>query len=189
MREECRDPVDTRLLNIVLDNARRVERIVADVLDLGRRDRLHREPIDLRQALPNLVDEYTLKESVAAGMVRLDFRGLASLFFDRSHFYQVMWNLLGNALRHSSGGAGSVLIRVHDGLRDGGVELHVINDGEGIDEGLREHVFEPFFTTRSNGTGLGLYIARELCEANGARLDLLNSETGTDFCITGRAVE
>lgn len=80
-------------------------------------------------------------------------------------------------------------MRVYDGLRDGSVELHVINDGEGIDEENREHVFEPFFTTRSSGTGLGLYIARELCEANGARLELLNSESGTDFCIFGRAVE
>ncbi len=104
VREDCHDPVSIRLLNIMLDNAQRVERIVSDVLDLGRRDRAHREKIDLRQALPNLIEEYTLKEAALAGITQVDCRGIAILFFDRSHFHQVMWNLLGNALRYSSGG-------------------------------------------------------------------------------------
>ena len=114
--------------------------------------------------------------------------GLAMLFFDRSHFHQVLWNLLGNALRHSQGKPGSVCIRVSDG-GEGWANLHVIDDGSGVDESFREQVFEPFFTTHSRGTGLGLYIARELCEANGARLELLNSEVGADFCLTGRVLE
>ena len=61
--------------------------------------------------------------------------------------------------------------------------------GCGIAEADRDKVFEPFFTTHSRGTGLGLYIARELCDANGARLSLLDSQSGTDFCVTGRSVE
>ena len=64
--------------------------------------------------------------------------------------------------------------------------LHVIDDGSGVSEDQREQIFEPFFTTHSRGTGLGLYIARELCEANGARLELVNSESGADFCIYGK---
>jgi two-component system sensor histidine kinase PilS (NtrC family) len=187
--EESLGTTHKRLLRIVLDNAQRVERIVSDVLELGRRDRAHREMIDLQQTLPRLVEEFMLKEDVAAGVVRFEFRGRAMLVFDRSHFHQVMWNLLGNALRHSQRMAGSVVFRVHDGSREGWVEVHVIDDGGGVDERYSEQIFEPFFTTHSRGTGLGLYIARELCEANGAQLELMGSEAGANFRISGRSIE
>ena len=175
-----------RLLRIVLDNTNRVERIVSDVLELGRRDRAHRELIDLRQTLRSLVDEYTAKERIATDVVRIEISGEAKICFDRAHFYQVLGNLLGNALRHSRKSSGSVRLRVSDSEQDGGIDLHVVDDGPGVDEATREHIFEPFFTTHSRGTGLGLYIARELCEANAAQLELKESEAGADFCISGR---
>lgn len=189
MREECGDPISERLLRIVLDNTQRVERIVSDVLELGRRDRAHREVIDLRQTLPIFLDEYAVKENLEAGVVALELSGRAVLHFDRSHFHQVLWNLLGNALRHSKRVTHSVCLRIQDSNRQGWVDLHVMDDGDGVDESHREQIFEPFFTTHSLGTGLGLYIARELCDANGARLELLDSESGADFCISGRLVE
>ncbi len=183
------DSVSERLLRIVIDNTQRVERIVSDVLEVGRRDRLHRELIDLRQTLPLFIEEYSIKEKIEADILRGEITGIGRLYFDRSHFHQVLWNLVGNALRHSRRQIGSIRLHVHDGIREGVVELHVLDDGPGVDEKLREQVFEPFFTTHSRGTGLGLYIARELCEANGARLDLARSEHGADFWILGRAVE
>ena len=189
LREECDSPVDERLLRIVLDNTQRVKRIVGDVLELGRRDRAHRECIDLRQALPGLVDEYAVKDPAVVGVVRYEISGRALLFFDRSHFHQVFGNLLGNALRYSQGATGSICLRVQDGKPDGWVSIHVIDDGAGVDDSHREQIFEPFFTTHSRGTGLGLYIARELCEANGARLELLPGVLGADFCVSGRAFE
>ena len=189
LQEESSNLVNDRLLRIVLDNTQRVERIVSDVLELGRRDRAYQEKIDLRETLPILVEEYTLKEKVAAGVVQFEFMGPATIFFDRSHFHQVLWNLIGNALRHSQGMIGSIRLQVQKGKHEGGVELHVIDDGAGVDESLCEQIFEPFFTTHSRGTGLGLYIARELCEANGARLELIGRESGADFCISGRSIE
>ena len=189
LREESTNPINDRLLRIVLDNAQRVERIVSDVLELGRRDRAHREPIDLRQTLPLFVDEFTIKEEVPAGVVQIDISGRAIIVFDRSHFHQVLWNLVGNALRHSLKKTGSIRLLVHDGNREHRVDLHVIDDGKGVDESFREQIFDPFFTTHSRGTGLGLYIARELCDANSAQLELLGNQTGTDFCISGRTVE
>jgi len=189
MREESTSPSNDRLLRIVLDNAQRVERIVSDVLELGRRDRAHREPIDLRQTLPLFVDELMVKEEVPAGVVQIDISGRAIIVFDRSHFHQVLWNLVGNALRHSRKETGSIRLQVRDGNRENRVDLHVIDDGKGVDESCREQIFEPFFTTHSRGTGLGLYIARELCDANSAQLELLGNQTGADFCISGRTVE
>ncbi|MDR1275663.1 MAG: PAS domain-containing protein [Candidatus Accumulibacter sp.] len=182
------DPA-SRLPRIILDNAMRVDHIVSDVLELGRRDKIFLEPLDLRLILPNLVEEYDDDKNQASETVLFEISGVAKLVFDRVHFHQIIWNLLGNALRYSRKGKGSVRFVVHDGAKDGEVCLHVRDDGPGIDAGLREQIFEPFFTTHSRGTGLGLYIARELCEANGAQIKLMDTQTGTDFCISGKATK
>jgi two-component system sensor histidine kinase PilS (NtrC family) len=95
--------------------------------------------------------------------------------------------LLGNALRHSSGGQASVLLRVLPVIgNEERVELHVVDDGPGVPEVAREQVFEPFFTTHHQGTGLGLFIARELCVANGAVLELGPAGQGGYFIVQGR---
>lgn len=185
---EERDRVpDVRLLTIVTDNTRRLERIVRDVLELGRRDRVHAENIDLGALLPRFVDELAIKEGIDPGLVRLELAAGARICFDRSQLHQVLWNIVGNALRHSRRQSGSVVLRVSPGHARQ-VEIHIVDDGDGIPEELREQVFEPFFTTHSRGTGLGLHIARELCEANGGRLELLENAPGGHFCIVGRHV-
>jgi two-component system sensor histidine kinase PilS (NtrC family) len=191
LREESTGPTGERLVHIVLDNVQRVERIVNDVLELGRRDRARRDFIDLGQALPLFVEELATKEGVPDGVVRIEISGRALLIFDRLHLHQIMWNLVGNALRHSRREKGSIRLCIQDRDRghEHGIDIHVIDDGGGVDEAHREQIFEPFFTTHSRGTGLGLYIARELCEANGARLELLDTQDGADFCISGRSVE
>ncbi len=186
LADEPRDETRQRLVRIVHDNTVRLERIVRDVLELGRRDRAHREMVDLSTFLRLFLEEFLDREKVADGIVVLDDAPGLVLGFDRSHLHQVMWNLLGNALRHSRRAAGSVRIRVRAGGVPAAVELHVVDDGEGVPAELREHVFEPFFTTHSRGTGLGLYIARELCEANNARLELIDDNRGAHFRITGR---
>ncbi|MBL8394132.1 MAG: two-component sensor histidine kinase [Candidatus Accumulibacter sp.] len=188
MREERRGELYERLLRILLDNTQRLERIVSDVLELGRRDRVYREPIDLRQLLPSFVEQSLGKEHLPPDLVRLDVSGMATLCFDRSHIHQVLWNLLSNALRHSQRKVGSVLLLIRDGKLEGQVEVHVIDDGAGVGDDCREQIFEPFFTTHHRGTGLGLYIARELCEANEAQLELQGSGPGADFRLLGRAV-
>ncbi len=188
MREERRGELYERLLRILLDNTQRVERIVSDVLELGRRDRVYSELIDLRQLLPALVDEWSTREQLAGDVIQVEVRGGAHICFDRSHLHQVLWNLLSNALRHSRRLSGSVRLLVGDGRVAGQVEVHVIDDGEGVADDLREQIFEPFFTTHHRGTGLGLYIARELCEANEARLELFGRGQGADFRLLGRAL-
>lgn len=186
LEEGIQEATEKRLLRIVMDNTQRVERIVSDVLELGRRDRTHRELLDLRQLLPLFIEEYALRGELATDVIQLDISGSARLYFDRSHFHQILSNLTANALRHSRGIAGSIHLRVQNSIYSGWIELLVQDDGEGVDEDHREHIFEPFFTTHHRGTGLGLYIARELCEANGARLELLRDTTGAVFCISGR---
>jgi two-component system sensor histidine kinase PilS (NtrC family) len=188
LHEERRGETYERLLRILMDNAQRLERIVSDVLELGRRDRAYRELIDLRDALPPFVEECCAKEHLPVEVVRVELSGLATLCFDRSHFDQVLWNLVGNALRHSQRSVASVCLLVRDARAAGWVELHVIDDGEGVSEECRDQIFEPFFTTHHRGTGLGLYIARELCDANEAQLELERAGPGADFRLLGRAV-
>lgn len=188
LKEDVTDKSSERLINIMLDNTKRVEYIVKNVLELGRRDKVHPERIDLRQALPSLIKEFVDKENIAAETIVCDISGEGGLLFDPFHFYQVITNLMGNALRHCNDKVGNITLQVQDGRR-GWVKLHVIDDGPGISAEYREQIFEPFFTTHSHGTGLGLYIARELCEANNARIELIDSVSGADFCITGRSSE
>jgi two-component system sensor histidine kinase PilS (NtrC family) len=107
-----------------------------------------------------------------------------ALCFDRGHLHRVLANLLGNALRYASSAPGAIRIQGERNKFANRAALHIIDDGVGISEAERNQVFEPFFTTRPTGTGLGLYIARELCEANGARLSLLDNAPGAHFCIS-----
>src|SRR5690606_2702708 len=90
--------------------------------------------------------------------------------FDPLHLREIILNLLTNALRYASGKPGSIQIYVVSGLGHR-LELHVQDDGPQITAAVRAHLFEPFYTTSSKGTGLGLYLARELCLNNEAMLN------------------
>jgi two-component system sensor histidine kinase PilS (NtrC family) len=97
-----------------------------------------------------------------------------------------MWNLLRNAARYAGPEQGAV----GSALRGyaGRVELSVIDNGPGVPPGRQAQLFEPFFTTEAKGTGLGLYLARELCDANRATLEYVNDTRGAHFRILCREV-
>ncbi|MCL2830303.1 MAG: HAMP domain-containing histidine kinase [Betaproteobacteria bacterium] len=185
--DERREETRIRLLQIVSDNTHRLDRIVRDILELGRRDRVQPEALALEKTLPLLIDEFTSREGIPSGVIRYEAADGLILFFDRAHFYQVLWNLVSNGVRYCRNEAGSVRIVARAGNRRGEILLSIADDGEGIPDDLRQHVFEPFFTTNPRGTGLGLFIARELCDANGAHLELLENDPGARFLITGRS--
>ena len=176
------DPLRGRLAGIIGDNAERLNRLVTEVLELGRRDRAEPESLHWGTFSLALMEEYSLHEPGVISRVSVSGPDL-SFRFDRAHMHRVLWNLLGNALRHASDRPGAVQLELRGQGAPGRVELHIIDDGSGIDSGLRSQIFEPFVTTRGNGTGLGLYIARELCEANGATLDLLDNTPGAHFRV------
>ena len=103
--------------------------------------------------------------------VRVEFAVSAlPVNFDGEHLRRVLVNLLENALRHASGAPASVLVRTL-ARDDGGAHLSVLSDGPPIAPDVERHLFEPFFSTRSRGTGLGLYICRELCERYAAHIE------------------
>jgi two-component system sensor histidine kinase PilS (NtrC family) len=187
LREERRGEMQDRLLHILGDNVARLDRIVADVLELGRRDRAQVEGLLLSEVCAQFLENFMVTEGLDSRLLQVESAEGLSLCFDRSHLQQVLWNLVSNAVRHSQGKPGSVRLSATAVAGGERVELHVLDDGPGVSAEAREQIFEPFFTTHHKGTGLGLFIARELCEANGASLELLPSESGGHFVITGRA--
>ncbi len=173
----------TRLLAIIHDNTRRLDRMVNDVLRLNRGDRAHREKFKLVDYVKKFVEQFCQTEKIAPRIFEIDAGADPHVLFDRNHLDQVMWNLCRNALRHCRNEKAS--IRIVIGLERGGdaVKLDVVDDGPGVPVAARSHLFEPFFTTASGGTGLGLYIAREVCEANDATLDYVETPSGAQFTV------
>jgi two-component system sensor histidine kinase PilS (NtrC family) len=184
MEEEKRAKERERLTRIIHDNTLRLERLVSDVLQLNRRDRTSAELIRLNSWLPAFVDEFVANEGVPRERFVIETRRDASIQFDREHLRQVLWNLLGNAVRYARAEPKSVRIAL--GRFADRVELSVIDNGPGVAPAAQGQLFEPFFTTEAKGTGLGLYLARELCAANRAILEYVADMPGAHFRILAR---
>lgn len=162
--EEAVAPVTQRLSSMVRDNCARIEHLVAEVLQLGRRDRVHGEVFPLAPFVDELIASFLLAHPEYQGRLGWQVAAGATVRFDRSHLQRILTNLLANACRHGSAEPGAVqLVATAE-------RLTVLDDGPGLSETAQGRLFEPFFTTESSGTGLGLYIARELAQANGAQL-------------------
>ncbi|MGE5093871.1 MAG: two-component system sensor histidine kinase NtrB [Betaproteobacteria bacterium] len=175
---------EKRLLEIIRSNVFRLDRIVQEVLYLNRRDRAHPEAIDPRVYLQNFANEFYVTDKVPQGVIDIDVRTSQRLLFDRQHLDQILWNLVRNAWRHGNKQPGSVRIVVWPAAQPGRLLIDVHDNGPGVTRENQAHLFEPFFTTDAQGTGLGLYIARELCEGNGARIEYVENPAGGQFRVT-----
>ncbi len=179
--DEAIDEENMRLLTMIRNNGKRINRIVTEVLQLNRRDRRHPMALPIADILRAMVDEISASEQMPAGAIDLviDERLTSTkILFDRGHIDQILWNLLRNAWQFSKKQEKSIRIMLSPEPLSRCVVVDLIDDGLGIDAQTREQLFEPFFTTRSSGTGLGLYIARELAYSNQATLELMPQEEG-----------
>jgi two-component system sensor histidine kinase PilS (NtrC family) len=163
---------DKHLTDIIEKNAVRVSQIIESILQLSRRETTRQERIELHEWLSHFVPEFVATVQVDPAAFRLQpAAGALEVQFDPTHLHQVAWNLCDNALKHSStGGTEPVLLRTGRIASTGRPFLEVADRGAGIDPANAERIFEPFFTDRAGGTGLGLFISRELCQTNGALL-------------------
>lgn len=167
--ERLAEETNQRLSRIIEDNTLRIDRIIGDVLSVSRRERPVQEEIDVAAFLPAFADEFALQANVPRERIDVQVQSASLMCFDANHLRQVLVNLAGNALRYASGKPGSVTLQWRLRRLDR-LELRIADDGPGLSAEMQQHVFEPFFTTEARGTGLGLYLARELCAANGALL-------------------
>lgn len=169
LAEQIEHAPQRRLAKIVEDNSVRIDRIVEDVLSIARRERPTIEALDLAKFVPSLVREFVAATAANGARIEVDLRDAAPMPFDPRHLRLVLVNLLTNALRYASDAPGAVRIEWRRGADDR-LEFCVADDGPGLPPEMLDHAFEPFFTTEARGTGLGLFLAREFCNANEAGL-------------------
>jgi two-component system sensor histidine kinase PilS (NtrC family) len=169
LAEQLESPLASRLGRIIEDNSVRIDRIVEDVLSIARRDRPTPEPLAVRDFLHGVLAELMASGQVDASRIVLSIEASEPILFDSHQLRLVLVNLLTNALRYASPGAGAVRIAWRRAADDR-LEFIVADDGPGLSPDMLKHAFEPFFTSEARGTGLGLYLAREFCDANGASI-------------------
>ena len=174
LAEDATDPVQRQLMRMVTENVERLKRIVEDVLEVAPGQVQEAGAIDATAHLAAFCAEWAqankapLSDASVLRVVLPDEPiGVA---FDAEHLRRVTVNLLDNARRHASARRGAIVVSLNvvQPLR---AELSVASDAAPIEAHVEPYLFEPFFSTRSRGAGLGLYICRELCERYGARID------------------
>ena len=164
---------DRRLSEIIGENSARMERMVENILQLSRRDNTRAEELDLAGWLKDFIAEFRDRHALpgSALLLRTDTRDPLLVRVDPSHLHQIVWNLSENALRHGRDSGDGARIEYRIGVSPtGNAFLEVLDRGTGVPPDIAEHIFEPFYTSDPRGTGLGLFIARELCECNRAGL-------------------
>ena len=176
---------DQKLVSISQNHCLRANDIIENILQLSRGKPSHPERIELSAWMEQFIESY--KETNPQATINLTKREDRVVRFDRGQLMQVLTNLFDNGLRHSKQNVGISTLEVIIGDNDDQDRPYLLvqDEGKGITAPHIENLFEPFFTTERTGTGLGLYISRELTQANQAQLDLIQSESsGACFKLT-----
>lgn len=165
---------DRRMIEIILNHCNRVNMIIEDVLDASRHDETSSQKLILGEWLAGFIESYRATHQ-SCDEIELNLKGsVIEVNVIPGQLEQILNNLFDNGLRYSKTKTGRATLSIEAGVEqkedDTQAYLHVIDEGPGIDEEAEARLFEPFHTTEATGTGLGLYISKELCEANQSQL-------------------
>ncbi len=172
---------DRRLTQIIHDNTERVNRVIEDVLGLSRRTQAAFEALRLADWLDKLIKDNQVGLNLDDGRWRIAIKPEDTrVAADPSQLAQIVINIVRNAIEHGGQPMKSLKITLCGGLtrESSNPVLDIIDNGKGIPPDTVDRIFEPFFTTRNSGTGLGLYIVRELAELNDIDLRYIPPPTG-----------
>lgn len=174
------DKADTRLSDIIQNHCGRMNNIIENIMQLSRRHAPKPVKTELRSWLNQFITEYKASTHSNAVIQQIGEDKPLYATIDISQLQQVLNNIFDNGLRYSQQKTGKAQLQLntYTSSPSGLTILDIIDEGKGVDEEMEEKLFEPFFTTESTGTGLGLYLSRELCEANQARLDYTRTLEG-----------
>lgn len=173
LSEQPKDPTSEKLLDIILRHCLRVNQIVENVLQLSRQKMPAFQKLWLQQWLGKFRSEYLDTQASECTIEIISMNKDTQIFFDPGHLSQVLTNLIDNAIRFSEEQSGDRWVKLLIS-RDPTSELpylDIYDKGPGVPPKDQDFIFEPFFTTNHDGSGLGLYMARELCDANYASLN------------------
>jgi two-component system sensor histidine kinase PilS (NtrC family) len=174
-------PGDERMVEIINNHCVRLNEIIENILQLSRRERSRPETLDLGRWASSFVEEYKQGNDLGEDSLRVinNSNMPVAAVADPQQLQQVLWNLVQNALRYGRmpGTPARVMVVVRHG-EHGVPILEVIDRGPGIAPKVAAQIFEPFYTTHEYGTGLGLYLARQMSEANQAALEYVRVAGG-----------
>jgi len=189
--EDLEEPGQRKLTEMVQHNAQRLARIVDDVLDVSRARQQRALPLGeqlvLDSTVRSLAEEWVRQSQRQGVLVQLDAAGSA-VRFDPEHLRRILVNLLDNAARYAGDRDGSIQIATREGPNGRSI-LQVWSDGAPLEAAVQRHLFEPFFSSESRSSGLGLFICRELCERHGASIGYerralaANGPEGNEFYV------
>ncbi len=189
--EEVTQPSQKRLTHMIEQNAQRLSRIVDDILNVARAQPVRGDGSTPSLPLDAMVRQITLdwlRQNPAKGVLGVHLHAPAAVVeFDPEHMRRLLVNLLDNALRHASGKPSSIRVVTQPNGNDHS-KLSVWSDGQPLEASVMRHLFEPFFSSESRSSGLGLYICRELCERYGAQIAYqrvrLDQQEGNEFFVS-----
>ncbi len=200
LAEEMSESGHQKLVRMVAQNVQRLNRVVEDVLDVSRAQSgthhaatLHDASRFIKSVCDDWMEQNRAQNILVAGIEYVR----DAIEFEADHLRRVLINLLDNALRHASKQPSAIQVNFSPGLHLGLWQLSVWSDGAPIEQGVQRHLFEPFFSSQSRSSGLGLYICRELCVRHHAtityqrtaRLSVAQTgqREGNDFLVQLRA--
>lgn len=178
------DAADLKMTDIIQRHSRRVNLIIENTLQLSRRAEPQTEEVHLESWLRKVVAQYAEQQAELPHIAIEIHAQDAHARFDKDQMEQVLVNLVNNGLRHGQQANPEAALQLVLDQTESGEQafIDIIDQGDGVAAEDRAHLFEPFFTTESKGTGLGLYLSREICEANQAQLDYIEAHpAGTCF--------
>lgn len=178
LEESELDEADKKLTKIITTQVQRLDKVVQNVLSLSRHEKGQNEVVELGSWLENFRVEFLQTNNMSESQFTIHMtEGKKLVLFDSSHLYQVMCNLCSNAINHSHLPEAEVSIEIICGYDEYYDQpyLDVIDNGPGIPQKTAQQIFDPFYTTSSQGTGLGLYITKEIIESNRGRIRYLHT--------------
>ncbi len=171
---------DQELAGIIQHHAKRMNSVIENVLQISRRQPPNPQRLALKGWLQSFLEQYRQTQAGSVNVALALPEDWLEITFDPAHLERVLGNLLDNGLRHSrsANGSGCVSIRVEKVTEAQRCVVDVVDSGPGVAASERAKLFEPFYTTVDKGTGLGLYLSKELCEINNATLTYRPTATG-----------
>lgn len=195
--EEVKEPGQKRLTHMIEQNAQRLARIVDDILNVARPQPSRADgqvpALPLDTAMRRITGEWMRQNQVTQALGVHLHTGHGQVSFDPEHLRRLLVNLLDNAQRHASGKPASIRVITQPSGGGSHLRISVWSDGGPLESSVHKHLFEPFFSSESRSSGLGLYICRELCERYGAQIayqrSRLDQREGNEFYVLMPAVK